>query len=122
MGDRGAFFTGQPVSRVLYPMRTSGGDHLSRVQVARHVMQHTRRFFRDGPPQCACLALLPVGFTWPPTSLPAPVVSYTTLSPLPHAAHEAVCFLLHVPSGFPAWPLASTVPCGARTFLGLSGG
>lgn len=28
--------------------------------------------------------------------------------------------LLHLPSGFPAWPLASTVPCGGRTFLGRS--
>ncbi len=26
-------------------------------------------------------------------------------------------FLWHCPSGHPAWPLASTVPCGVRTFL-----
>jgi len=26
-------------------------------------------------------------------------------------------FLWHFPSGRPAWPLASTVPCGVRTFL-----
>lgn len=29
----------------------------------------------------------------------------------------AVCFLWHYPSGHPAWPLASTVLCGVRTFL-----
>ena len=29
----------------------------------------------------------------------------------------AVCFLWHFPSGYPAWPLASTMLCGARTFL-----
>jgi hypothetical protein len=26
-------------------------------------------------------------------------------------------FLWHFPSGHPAWPLASTMPCGVRTFL-----
>jgi hypothetical protein len=31
----------------------------------------------------SCLALLPVGVTWPPALLSAPVVSYTTFSPLP---------------------------------------
>lgn len=30
---------------------------------------------------------------------------------------SAVCFLLHFPSGCPAWELPSTVPCGVRTFL-----
>ena len=29
----------------------------------------------------------------------------------------AVYSLLHFPSGYPAWPLASTLPGGARTFL-----
>jgi len=86
-------------------------------ELPHEVKRHTRRFFRCGSHQCACLALLPVGFAWPATSLPPPVVSYTTLSPLPRL-REAVCFLLHLPSGHPAWLLASTVPCGGRTFLG----
>jgi hypothetical protein len=30
---------------------------------------------------------------------------------------SAVCFLLHCPSGRPDWPLASTLPYGAPTFL-----
>ncbi len=32
---------------------------------------------------------------------------------------QAIRSLLHLPSGYPAWPLASTVPCGVRTFLYL---
>ncbi len=31
---------------------------------------------------------------------------------------SAVCSLLHFPSDRSAWPLASTLPCGVRTFLG----
>ena len=30
---------------------------------------------------------------------------------------SAVYFLWRFPSGYPAWPLASALPCGARTFL-----
>ncbi len=30
---------------------------------------------------------------------------------------SAVCFLWHFPAGHPDWPLASTLPCGAPTFL-----
>ena len=30
----------------------------------------------------------------------------------------AVCSLWHCPAGHPGWPLATTAPCGARTFLG----
>ena len=43
--------------------------------------------------------------------------SYRTVSPLPHLARAAVCFLWHFPSSHPDWPLASTLPYGARTFL-----
>jgi len=47
----------------------------------------------------SCLALLRVGVAWPPALLPAPVVSYTTFSPLP-ARTPAVCLCGPVP-GFP---------------------
>src|SRR5690348_10061919 len=30
----------------------------------------------------------------------------------------AVCSLWHCPAGHPGWLLATTLPCGARTFLG----
>jgi hypothetical protein len=54
------------------------------------------------------------------------VVSYTTVSPLPGPRvrefrtgerGRAVCFLWHCPAGLPGLPLATTLPCGVRTFL-----
>src|SRR6185312_12633244 len=33
-------------------------------------------------------------------------------------AAPAVCFLWHCPAGHPGWALPTTLPCGARTFLG----
>ena len=33
----------------------------------------------------------------------------------------AVCFLWHCPAGRPGWLLATTLPCGVRTFLGNPG-
>src|SRR5258708_39600446 len=35
---------------------------------------------RSGPLHRLCLTLLPTGVAWPPTLLPAPVVSYTAIS------------------------------------------
>jgi len=71
--------------------------------------------------QATLLALLRVGFTEPRRSPGALVGSYPTVSPLPggrHAGRRAVCFLWHFPAGHPGLPLATTLPCGARTFLG----
>src|SRR5262249_37931664 len=56
----------------------------------------------------------------------APPVTRDAGGLLPHrftltAAAEAamaVCFLWHFPAGRPGLPLATTLPCGARTFLG----
>ena len=59
-----------------------------------------RRRAASGPEGLrSCLALLRVGVAWPPALLPAPVVSYTTVSPLPARA-PAVCLCGPVP-GFP---------------------
>ena len=44
------------------------------------------------------------------------VRSYRTVSPLP-ALLQAVYFLLHCPASYLDWPLASTLPYEARTFL-----
>jgi hypothetical protein len=69
----------------------------------------------------ALLTLLRVGFTEPPRSPGALVGSYPTVSPLPRHRPEpgaAVCFLWHCPAGHPGLPLTTTLPCGARTFLG----
>ena len=89
-----------------------------------------------GPPSNACavaleprpehdlLTLLQVGFTEPRESPRTLVVSYTTVSPLllrtpnKSASEKAVCFLWHCPAGHPGWALPTTLPCGARTFLG----
>ena len=38
----------------------------------------------------------------------------------PYRQIDGGIFLLHFPSGHPAWPLASILPCAARTFLRLS--
>ena len=46
------------------------------------------------------------------------VGSYPTVSPLPGTNGPAVCFLWHFPSGHPGLLLATTLPCGVRTFLG----
>ena len=47
------------------------------------------------------------------------MVSCTTVSPLPALRRgPAVCFLWHCPAGHPGWVLPTTLPCGARTFLG----
>ncbi len=69
------------------------------------------------------LTLLRVGFTKPPWSPTALVRSYRTVSPLPDplAGPSAVCSLLHCPSRRRASHFASTLPCGAPTFLTLSG-
>ena len=45
------------------------------------------------------------------------VRSYRTISPLPFDESKGGIFLLHFPSGCPAWTLSSTVPCAVRTFL-----
>jgi hypothetical protein len=88
-----------------------------------------------GPPSSACavslteaskdlLTLLQVGFTEPRESPRTLVVSYTTVSPLllrtpnKSASEKAVCFLWHCPAGHPGWALPTTLPFGARTFLG----
>ena len=62
-----------------------------------------------------CLALLPTGVAGPQTLLPAPVVSYTTFSPLPHQAAVLFCGPIRQVSPPRAFPGA--VPCGVRTFL-----
>jgi hypothetical protein len=57
------------------------------------------------------------GWGLPSRPVTRPLVrSYRTFSPLP-PLEAAVCFLWHCPAGRPDWRLASTLPCGGRTFL-----
>jgi hypothetical protein len=60
------------------------------------------------------------GWGLPSRPVTRPLVrSYRTVSPLPSRLRgAAVCSLWHCPAGRPDWPLASTLPCGGRTFLG----
>ncbi len=43
---------------------------------------------------------------------------FTLTAPPAEARHEAVCSLWHFPADHSGWVLATTLPCGARTFLG----
>ena len=61
--------------------------------------------------------LLQVGFTVPPESPRTRCALTAPFHPYPPLAGRAVCFLWHFPSSHLDWPLASTLPCGARTFL-----
>jgi hypothetical protein len=77
------------------------------------------------PKPGALLVLLRVGFTQPPRSPEALVVSYTTVSPLPAprpslAGAAGGLSLWHFPASHLGWALPTTVPCGVRTFLGRS--
>ena len=90
-------------------------------------MQSTRRYRAlEGPgggtTRPSDLTLLRMGFTEPPGSPRTLVRSYRTFSPLPvtETGPSAVCFLWHFPAGFPDWPLASILSCGAPTFLNRS--
>ena len=85
--------------------------------IGRAALDRSRR-----EPLVPLLTLLRVGFTEPPQSPAALVVSYTTVSPLPPDQagawnRAAVCFLWHCPAGHPGSALPTTLPCGARTFL-----
>jgi hypothetical protein len=114
----------------VHPLARAGG-HPSRTAVADSLVRSTREH-RAGSPQSlaqeprhwrgSLLTLLRVGFTEPPGSPQALVVSYTTVSPLPpDVSLEAVCFLWHFPAGHPGSALPTTLPCGARTFLDAPG-
>src|SRR5689334_2439256 len=114
----------------VHPLARAGG-HPSRTAVADSLVRSTREH-RAGRPRSlaqtcrsrgtALLTLLQVGFTEPPQSPAALVVSYTTVSPLPPGrSRVAVCFLWHFPAGHPGSALPTTLPCGARTFLSDSG-
>ena len=100
-------------------------DHSSAARVTAAVEQPTRTLERTrAGPLRPYLVLLRRGFAVPPTLTCGAVRSYRTVSPLPPApcgAGLAVCFLLHFPSRYRAWPLASLLPVGVRTFLGIVG-
>ena len=61
--------------------------------------------------------LLQVGFSVPSESPRTRCALTAPFHPYRPLAEPAVCFLWHFPASCLDWPLASTLPCGARTFL-----
>ena len=113
--------TSRPVSRVLSRTRGCTDGHPSRAAVADSLVRSTRELGRaalerslsDLAPGGVCLAarvtpdaggLLHRRFTL--TAVP------------PEDGPAAVFSLWHCPAGHPGWVLPTTLPCGARTFLG----
>ena len=94
------------------------GNHSSRRRVAAALEQptRTRRGPRHGVPIWPCSRW---GLPCRPVARLA-VRSYRTISPLPDPRGAiGGIFLLHFPSARAAQALPGTVPCGARTFLGM---
>ena len=77
----------QPMSRILYPFGRRSSIWTTHCWAASSSYLRTGRAASSRPTTSAlkagALALLPVGFTWPPVSPQTPVRSYRTLSPLP---------------------------------------
>jgi hypothetical protein len=62
---------------------------------------------------CPCLTLLPLGVAWPSSLLRTPVVSYTTISPLPKSGGV---FLWPDPAGCPAPGVTRQSALGSADF------
>jgi len=129
-GGRGEKGRSGPVSRVLsgglrgeplLPARRSFiSDDRCRPSPAAYPEVKQRGPRRGGEPPPSLFGLSPGGVYRARTVTSPAVSSYLTVSPLPvHARRRpsAVCSLLHFPWPCGRWPLATTPPCGARTFL-----
>jgi hypothetical protein len=108
------------VSRILFPSR--GEDHSSATRVAAVVKQPTRKLFAEtGGSNASLFGLAPQGVCRAVAAHAgrgALLPHRFTLASLRLAASgSAVCSLLHFPSRCRAWPLASLLPVGVRTFL-----
>jgi hypothetical protein len=106
------------------PGSPPGGGHPSGAGVAAGLMRSTRGLGRASlRGRVAAAGASPIrpcsGWGLPSRPVTRPLVrSYRTVSPLPtRASGPAVCSLWHFPAGRPDWRLASTLPCGGRTFL-----
>src|SRR6478735_1714896 len=108
---------GRPVRRVLSGGVSPVDGHLSRRHVAVPLQRPTRGL---GGPRLHPLSGLAPGEVYRAGRVTTtPVVSYTTLSPLPGRS-RAVCFLWHCLADRSGWVLPTALPCGARTFLGAA--
>ena len=108
------------------------GDHPSRRTVAGTFQRSTRRLGRAAlerlrtpvPHECEPRASRPCS-GWGLPSRPGHPGRWWSLTPPFHpdrfalAREPAVCFLWHCPAAHAGLPLTTTLPCGARTFLGV---
>ena len=103
----------EPISRVLSRTVIYLGACLTTWLLARYPGAD-----RAGPSR-PYLRLLRMGFTKPPRCRDAGGLLHHRFSFSLYAEPRRweSSFLRHFPSGCPAWPLASILPCGARTFL-----
>ena len=106
------------------PRESRGGGHPSGTGVAAGLLRSTRGLGRASlHGRVAAAGASPIrpcsGWGLPSRPVARPLVrSYRTVSPLPSCSRRAaVCSLWHCPAGRPDWRLASTLPCGGRTFL-----
>ena len=118
----GQIFSLEPaVSRVLFRRCRRWWSFLwaGRCRTARATYSRSNRRGprRRGFPRDPGLVLLRVGFAVPPPSPEGRCALTAPFHPYRPLARPAVCFLLHCPSSHLDWPLASTLPYGARTFL-----
>src|SRR5690349_24641994 len=115
----------RPVGGVLSSASRRLGGHPSVRPTSGLLVLVSEEIGRAGRGPVPTLGLAPGGVCRAVAVTSDAVRSYRTVSPLPvrrrpvarSAPPSAVCSLWHFPSGHPAWPLASTLPCGAPTFL-----
>src|SRR2546425_11525079 len=99
--------------------RNGGGGHSSRTRVAaglERAYPGARRATAAARGGAPLFALAPGGACRAAAVAGGAVRSYRTVSPLP-AFRPAVCSLWRSPASRLGWPLASTLPFGARAFL-----
>ena len=115
--DRFAVAVVRKPNSVPHARRTRAkGDHFSGIRITADLKRPTRGdFVAPEPALPAYLVLLPVGFAVPRVSPRARRALTAPFHPYPPEAGGI--FLLHFPSGCPAWTLSSTVSCAVRTFL-----
>jgi hypothetical protein len=93
------------------------GDHPSRVAVADNLLRPTRELGRAALKR-SLSDLAPGGvYQAAQVTLGAGGLLHHRFT-LAAGCPVAVCSLWHCPAGHPGWALPTTLPCGARTFLG----
>ena len=108
----------RPMSRILFPLR--GGDHPSGPPIAGRLKQLPSDWAGSLHPTTSALrrGLLPCSRWGLPGHLRHRRCRCALTAPFhPDLVAEAVYFLLHFPADRSGLLLATTVPCGVRTFL-----